>query len=152
MIDQSLPWCTYKTTHISGFYYYGKAKTAKVLDGTYKGSGLRFKLSQHVPGFESSTWTTQLFGTFNTESDAYSAEEILVPIALLADPYCLNMNAGGQVGKYRNHSSLMKSITSEQKAVNRKIKLDKQRAKKQEQIDTIKKLKQQLGKTNGNIK
>ena len=146
MIDPTLPWCTYKTTHISGFYYYGKAKTEKVLDGSYKGSGIRFKLSHLVPGFELATWITKLHGTFATEPEAYSAEETLVPIGLLADPYCLNMNAGGLVGKYRNHSSLMKSINAEKKAANRKIRLDKQRLKKQQQTDEIKQLKQIIRK------
>lgn len=137
-------YCTYKTTHISGFYYYGKAKTNNVLDGSYKGSGIRFKICQNIPGFEFNTWTTTILEYFDSENEAYKAEELLVPIALLADPYCMNMNAGGLVGKYQNHSKLYKMINSEKKAIARKIKADKAKASKLATVNTIKELKQQL--------
>ena len=149
-IDLTLPWCTYRTTHVSGFYYLGKARTKRVLNGSYKGSGVNFKLAQTVVGFEYDTWTCCVLETFATEEEAYAAEELLVPIALLADPYLMNINAGGQVGKYRNRSTLMRSITAERRAANKRVKMEKARLKKQIAANTIKQLKKQLKDTNGN--
>jgi hypothetical protein len=128
-IDLTQPWCTYCTTHSTGFYYYGKAKTCKVLDGTYKGSGIRWKLSQLHDIFEYSTWTTTVDQTFDTEEEAYSAEEILIPLSMLSDPYCLNMNAGGRIGKYQNHGKLFKQILSKKRALTKSVKTAKAKEK-----------------------
>lgn len=109
-------YCTYKSSHPSGFFYLGKGITSKVEGGTYKGSGVRFKLSLTFPGFHWDSWTTVVLDTFDTEEQAYEAEAALVPASLLANPFCLNMTAGGRKGKYKNASSLLRTITAAEKA------------------------------------
>lgn len=130
-------WCTYRTSHPSGFYYEGKGKTAEVLNGTYKGSGTKFNLCLLQPGFEWDTWTSVVLDTFATEEEAYTAESILVPITSLMDPYRLNMTAGGRKGKYQNHSSLLRTIKAKKRAEAKAIKLEKAKAKKE--ADRVKK-------------
>jgi hypothetical protein len=129
MIDASLEWCTYRSQHQSGFYYEGKGKTAKVLDGTYKGSGIKFKLSLELPAFAFNTWDTQVLQTFSNEADAYEAEAKLVPIESLSDPFRMNMTAGGARGKYLTHGQLYKRINGAKRAANKKVKADKAKAK-----------------------
>jgi hypothetical protein len=109
------PWCTYRTNHPSGHFYHGKGRTALVLAGKYTGSGVRFNLSLTWPGFEPGTWTTVVLETFDTEDEAYAAEEKLVSHESLANPFCLNMMCGGRKGKYKTPSSLLKRFRSELK-------------------------------------
>ena len=129
MIDPSLPYCTYRTTHSSGLYYSGKAKTSKVLDGTYKGSGIAFKLSLELEAYAWNTWETQVLQTFSVEQDAYDAESLLVPHTALYDPLCLNQMAGGLGAKYQTRGSLYKKLQSTKRNASKKIKADKQKAK-----------------------
>lgn len=129
MIDPSLKYCTYKSTHPSGFYYSGKGLTQKVLDGLYKGSGTKFKLSLEQETYAWNTWDTQVLQTFSDEIDAYDAEALLVPIEALYDPFCMNMQAGGQRGKYLTHGILLKRINGAKRAASRKTKADKAKAK-----------------------
>lgn len=125
-----MKYCTYETRHKSGFYYRGKGITEKVKSGAYKGSGVRFKLALTRPGFDWDSWDTTILATYENESDAYSAEETLVPIELLSDPFCLNMHAGGLKGKYQNHSKLLKSINAANKKKRREEKAKVTREKK----------------------
>jgi hypothetical protein len=115
IIDLSLPWCTYRTTHPTGLFYEGKGQTAKVEAGTYKGSGIRFSLALTMPCYVYGTWTTQILGTFETEEEAYVAEENLVTLESLADPMRLNMHAGGEKSKYKTHGALLRKIQKERR-------------------------------------
>ena len=128
-MDLSLNWCTYRSTHPSGLFYEGKGKTSKVVAGEYKGSGIRFKLSLDLPEYSWDTWTTDLIETFATEEEAYTAEGLLVPIESLSNPMRLNMTAGGARGKYLTHGQLYKRQNMAKRAVNRKAKADKAKAK-----------------------
>lgn len=132
--------CTYRTIHQSGFFYYGKAKTDKVLSGKYKGSGIRWKLALLNPGFEFETWTTTIDQTFNTEDEAYEAEEKLVPIEILKNPYCLNMHAGGRRGRYATPSKLLKDQNSIKSKQNKQI----QQKKKKEESNELKALRKKV--------
>lgn len=129
MIDPSLEWCCYRSQHPSGVYYLGKAKTANVMNGTYKGSGVAFKCSLELQAYEWNTWVTTLLATFSTEAEAYAYEETLVPHELLLDPLCLNQMAGGQKGKYKTRGTLMKKLNGARRAANKKAKADKTKAK-----------------------
>lgn len=125
------PWCTYRTSHPSGHFYHGKGRTALVLDGKYTGSGVRYNLSLTWIGFEPSTWTTVVLDTFDTEEQAYEAEELLVSHDSLANPFCLNMMAGGRKGKYKTPSSLLRRFRSElkrQRAAEKKAKAKEREA------------------------
>ena len=129
MIDLSLKWCCYKTTHQSGLYYTGKAQTANVLNGTYKGSGIAFKLALNLQQYAWDTWTTSIVQTYATEQEAYECEEFLVPHEALYDPMCLNQMAGGQRGKYKTRGTLFKKLNTEKRNTNKKIKAEKAKAK-----------------------
>ena len=136
-MNQQLEWCCYTTTHPSGCYYTGKAKTAKVLDGSYKGSGIAFKLSLNLETYAWDTWTTVLLETFATEQEAYDYEELLVPHESLMDPLCLNQMCGGHAGKYKTRGTLYKKLNTAKRTANKKVKAEKTKAK-------IALLKQQL--------
>lgn len=101
-------WCIYRTDHPSGHFYQGKGRTALVLAGKYQGSGVRFNLALMWPGYEASTWSTKVLETFDTEEEAYAAEERLVAHESLANPFCLNMMCGGRKGKYKTPSTLLR--------------------------------------------
>lgn len=137
-------YCTYRSTHSSGFFYEGKGVTEKVRTGKYKGSGVKFNLALTWPGFGWDTWTTVILETFDTEEAAYAAEEKLVPVESLANPFRLNMVAGGQRGKYKNHSQLLKSIRSAEKKEKTALARIKAAQKKSEQRAKTLRLKQQL--------
>lgn len=128
-MDLTLKWCTYRSTHPTGLFYEGKGQTAKVAAGEYKGSGIRFKLSLELPAYAWDTWQTVILDTYETEEAAYEAEAALVPIESLSDPMRLNMTAGGSRGKYLTHGQLYKRITSAKRAVGKKAKADKAKAK-----------------------
>lgn len=145
MINYDLPWCTYRSEHPSGFYYQGKGKTDKVLNNKYKGSGIKFKLSLKMEEYSWDTWNTFILETFATEQEAYDAEALLVPIEALRDPYCMNMTAGGQKGKYQTHGTLYKKDMSLIKQQNRELK--KAAAKLREE-----KLKQKISAMNKKMK
>lgn len=129
MIDTTLPWCCYKTTHPSGCYYTGKAKTLNVLNGTYKGSGIAFKLSLELEAYAWDTWNTVILQTFLTEDEAYDCEELLVPHSALYDPLCLNAMQGGKAGKYKTRGTLYKKLNTAKRTANKKVKADKVKAK-----------------------
>ena len=129
MIDLTLKYCTYRTTHKSGLYYSGKGITAKVVDGSYKGSGVAFKLSLELPTYAWDTWTTELLATFATQAEAYDAEAILVPHTALYDPMCLNQTAGGQKGTYATRGTLYRKLNTAKRAVSKKARADKAKAK-----------------------
>lgn len=134
-------WCTYKTTHPSGFYYQGKGISARVESGAYTGSGVRFKLAQQVAGYEPHTWTTTIIDTFQSEDEAFTAEETLVPLELLADPYCLNMMKGGCRSRGQDVGLLYRRIKSQEKKERKAIKDAKLKAKMAQDKLTIQRLK-----------
>ena len=108
-------WVTYKTFHPSGFFYFGKSSLRRIEAG-YSGSGPRLRCAFLVPGFEPKTWKTQIIGTHNTETIAFLAEEKLVPLSLLANPFCLNTQPGGNKRFYGSaHSKLLKQSKAPQK-------------------------------------
>ena len=115
--------------HSTGLHYTGKAKTQNVLDGKYKGSGVAFKLSLNLEAYAWDTWNTSIIETFATEQAAYDYEELLVPHESLMDPLCLNQMAGGQKGKFKTRGTLFKKLNSEKRAINKKIKAEKAKAK-----------------------
>lgn len=106
--DIAKPWCTYMTKHLTGLFYQGKGHTAVVLEGKYTGSGVRYNLALTIPEFEPKTWSTVTFNTFNTEDEAYLAEEALVTHESLANPFCMNMMQDGRKGKYKTPSTLLR--------------------------------------------
>ncbi len=136
----TLPYCTYRTTHPSGLMYIGKGITEKVLNGKYKGSGVRFKLAMTHPGYEWDKWLTVVLDMYATEEEAYAAEEALVPLSSLSNPLLLNMTAGGRKGKYLNHSRLYRKINAEKKAIAKKAKT----AKAKQKLDNLKKQLKEL--------
>lgn len=83
--------CTYKTSHPSGLYYFGKSKVTLIFDG-YKGSGK--KLLKAFKIFAKETWITELLLKFELEQEAYEAEARLVTEETLKDPMCLNLQIG----------------------------------------------------------
>ena len=139
-----MKWCTYESKHPSGFFYRGKGITENVLSGKYKGSGTRFKLALLTPGFEFDFWTTDVLQTFATEDEAYEAEALLVPIELLANPYCMNCTAGGRKGAYSTPNKLLRSINAAKKAANRKARLQKERDRKASDKAVVKALKDKI--------
>lgn len=101
-------WVTYKTSHPSGHYYLGKSSVRRIKAG-YQGSGPKFRCALFQPGFEPSTWTTEILSQHELEGDAYAAEALLVPLTRLADPFCLNTTPGGQTRMYGSpYSKLLK--------------------------------------------
>ena len=114
-MDTIKPWCVYSTNHPSGLVYQGKGKTALVLAGKYTGSGVRYNLALTLPEYAPGTWTTTVLATFDTEDEAYEAEEKLVTYESLADPFRLNMMQGGRKGKYKTPSTLLKKYRAEAK-------------------------------------
>jgi hypothetical protein len=101
-------WVTYITRHPTGFWYGGKSSKRRI-DAGYTGSGPRLKCAFLRPGFEPITWTTTIVGTHLTETLAFIAEEKLVPLMALADPYCLNSQPGGNKRNYGSpHSRILK--------------------------------------------
>ena len=129
-----LPWCTYRTAHPSGLFYHGKGRTALVLAGKYNGSGVRFNLALTWEGYEPQTWTTTVLATYATEDEAYQAEEELVCHESLANPFCLNMMAGGRKGKYKTPSTLLRRFRMEQK----RARASARRAAQQEKLAALK--------------
>lgn len=137
-IDYSLKWCTYISEHPNKFFYIGKGITKNVRNGTYKGSGTRFKLALQHPGFEFHTWSTTILSTFHYEDEAYEAEAKLVPIELLADPYCMNGTAGGRKGAYATPSRLLKSRNTKERQEKRAITMTKKKEEMQRLKDKLK--------------
>ena len=140
-MDLNLPWCCYTTTHPSGLYYTGKAKTENVVSGKYKGSGIAFKLSLQLDAYAWDTWNTVLLQTFPTEQEAYDYEELLVPHEALMDPMCLNQMSGGLKGKYKTRGTLYRKLNTAKRNENKKIKSDKAKAKVAALKQKIKELK-----------
>lgn len=104
-----MSWCTYLTSHPSGFFYIGKSSPERVLAG-YMGSGVRLNCAFLWPGYEKSTWKTEVTHIFATEEEAYAKEAELCPLDLLANPFCLNDTVGGRkMQRGSAHSRLLKS-------------------------------------------
>lgn len=102
-------WVTYETRHPTGFYYLGKSSERRIAAG-YQGSGPKLKVTFLQPGFEPSTWTTTILSRHTLEPLAYLAEEKLVPLSLLSDPFCLNTQPGGNKCFYGSpYSKLLKA-------------------------------------------
>ena len=146
-------YCTYKSTHATGFWYAGKGITAKVESGEYKGSGVKFKVTCTHPGFEFDTWTTVVLDKFATELEAFAAEELLVPLEALIDPYCLNIQKGGLKGRGCGHSLIFRMINAKKRREAKAIKAarkkereatakERQRARNKKWADKIKALKE----------
>lgn len=110
-----MKYCTYRSTHPTGFYYSGKGITDRVTSGAYKGSGVAFNVTCMGPGYEPDTWTTVVLETFATEQEAFDAEAILVPLTALIDPFCLNQQEGGLKGRGRNRSLILRQAKSKKK-------------------------------------
>ena len=136
-------WCTYRTTHPSGFFYQGKGITAKVESGAYTGSGTRFKLAQQVTGYEPHTWTTTIIDTFQSEDEAFAAEEALVPLELLANPFCLNMVKGGNRSRGHDAGMLYRKLRARDKQERKAIRAMKVKAREQALKATISELRKQ---------
>lgn len=92
-----MKYCTYITSHPSGFFYIGKAQVPRIEKG-YTGSGIRLRCAYLWPGFSKDTWTTKVLSTFETEQEAFDHEAELVPREVLNNPYCLNDTPGGRRG------------------------------------------------------
>lgn len=104
-----MTWCTYITSHPSGFHYVGKSSPERIALG-YMGSGVRLNCAFHWPGFEKSTWTTTIISVFDTEEEAYAHEGELCPLESLANPFRLNDTVGGRkMQRGSAHSRLLKS-------------------------------------------
>lgn len=136
-----MKYCTYISKHPSGFEYRGKGQTKLVESGRYKGSGTRFKLICMNPGFELSTWTTTVVERFHTANDAYCAEELLITLEDLKNPWLLNDTAGGRKGKYQTRNTLMRGYLSAARVLNKAKKKEKADAKIAALKKTIKELK-----------
>ena len=145
MMCMMFKWCTYETRFSNGFYYLGKGMTDRVNKGTYTGSGIRYRLAllhwQDSLNLGELTVTTRTLNTYATEAEAYAAEELLIPIQLLADPYCLNMHSGGLKGKYQTPGRLLRSINAAKRTMTRKQVADRAKVKTQMLKNKIKELK-----------
>jgi hypothetical protein len=147
-----MKYCTYRTSHPSGFWYAGKGITHKVEHGTYKGSGVRFHLAMTLPGFEYETWTTEVLDTFDDEASAYAAEALLVPITALADPFCLNSKAGGLRSAHQTPGKLLRTIRSQARQAAREVRAARARARKLEAKLKADATKQQLKEANSRLR
>ena len=143
-MNTDLPWCTYRTSHPSGFYYEGKGITQKVKSGAYQGSGIRFKLALTIEAYKKETWSTQILDTFDKEEDAFAAEAALVTLESLADPYRLNMHVGGSNGKYQTHAKLLQKIGRVSRAERATLKKIRDKARKDANKAEIKRLNKLL--------
>lgn len=125
-IDPSRKWCVYKTTHPAGFYYIGKGVTARVENGSYKGSGTKLKAA-YIAGYPSIEWTSVVLETFpsiidpKTDKDigeriAYNREKEIVTFETLCDPFCMNSMAGG-VGGWKWKRLSAEKVKSRSKAI-----------------------------------
>ena len=130
MADLTLKYCTYISIHGSGFYYAGKGITDKVVKGEYKGSGVKFKVTCAHPGFELEHWITNVLETFATEAEAFAAEEFLVPLNRLIDPYCLNIQKGGLKGRGCNHYLVYRMMNAAKRREAKQLKQERAKAKK----------------------
>jgi hypothetical protein len=88
-----MTYCTYLSTHPSGWFYAGKGTTAAVLSGKYKGSGVLIK--QLFKKYPKNEWATTILQTFDTESAAYLAEAELVTEDFVSQEKCANLDTGG---------------------------------------------------------
>lgn len=92
-------YCTYRTSHPDGFYYFGKGQVDKIMAGEYLGSGAKLNAAFNHPRFSQDSWNVQILESFMNENDAYEAERKLITSLVLSDPFCLNLAAGGYDGK-----------------------------------------------------
>lgn len=84
----------YKTLCLeTGMYYYGIHSTCTLNDG-YLGTGKLIRSSVKKYGPEAHERTIIEF--FNSREDASEAERRVVTRALLQDPYCMNLQTGGE--------------------------------------------------------
>ena len=139
-----MKYCTYRSQHPSGFYYQGKGLTHRVKAGLYKGSGTRFTLALQLAEFREDLWVTNVIAEYATEAEAFDAEAELVTIESLADPFCLNMQAGGMKGRGKNHGALLRSIKTKKRAEQRALRAAKKKEKDNAAKAKIRELKTQL--------
>ena len=107
MTDYTKPYAVYHTSHPTGFFYVGKGQTDLILKGEYLGSGAKLKAAFNNPAYSRDSWNVKIIQTYQNEADAYAAERRLITRELLANPYCLNLAAGGEDG--RALSTMIKS-------------------------------------------
>jgi hypothetical protein len=86
--------CVYVTYHATGKFYVGKGVTTHVKSGKYKGSGKILHCA--FKKYPKQEWITEIVQTFETENEAYIAEEYWVDNDLINDPDCLNLIPGGK--------------------------------------------------------
>lgn len=91
-------YCTYKTYHPSGFYYYGRS-TLDNIDADYKGSGRKLWAMWMNPKTPRHTWSCDIIETFKTIDECKMAEAKLVNSVTLTDGYCVNLMTGGDDGR-----------------------------------------------------
>ena len=88
-------YCTYITVHIpTGMYYIGKSSVGRINKG-YRGSGS--KLRSALKETARDDWQTGILWHFETADEALSDEGGILTDAMLNDPLCLNIAAGGKV-------------------------------------------------------
>lgn len=143
--DVSKPWCTYRTTHITGMYQYeGKGKTANVMSGKYKGSGKHFQAALKHPDFHWTMWYTKLLESFDTEDQAFEAEAALVTLEKLRHPGCLNEVVGGRSGRHQNRSLIVKRDKAEERRERQDIVKAKRKVREENQKAKLAALRQKL--------
>lgn len=142
--DTAQKWCVYKTSHPTGFYYYGKGRTAKVLSGHYKGSGVKLNAAWKFGGYPKEEWAAVVLNTFPSvirtdgkdegEIAAFAAEKEIVTFEMLCDPFCLNSMAGGNGGwKWKTLSS--SSLQKRGRAISKALKGKKRGPQRKETVE-----------------
>lgn len=91
-------YCTYKTYHKTGFYYFGRS-TIDAIDADYKGSGRKLWAMWMNPKTPRHAWICEILETFETLEDCKNAEAMLVNSVTLTDGFCVNLMTGGDDGK-----------------------------------------------------
>lgn len=136
-------YCTYITSHPTGFFYIGKSQSILV-QGGYKGSGVRLHCAFMEEGFERETWTTKILNEFETEAEAFENEAELCPLSLLQSPWCLNDTPGGRT-MFRGsaHRRILRGVASKKRKAAAKLRKEKAAAqnKKKKEVFAMKLLK-----------
>lgn len=88
----------YKITNlINNNYYYGRRKS-KILPekDRYFGSGIGLKLA--IKKYGKCNFKKEIIGTYKTFESLVEAEQILITLDVVKDPYCYNQSLGGPGG------------------------------------------------------
>lgn len=88
-----MDFCIYTTHHPKGYFYLGKASTASIESGKYRGSGA--KLRKYFKKYPPREWTTEIVKRGLTETGAFEAEARFVTEDMLKVEGCLNLKTGG---------------------------------------------------------